>query len=77
MTRVSDFRFVKLNEVNLLEEVDKEDVIECRCIGRRRTRVVVATRRIYSARIFGRQDPMTVVVYNDSKFGQASHPLNL
>jgi hypothetical protein len=43
----------------------------------RYVKLVVGTQRVHRARIFGRQDLMTVVVYNDSKFEQASHPLNL
>ncbi|KAJ7792744.1 hypothetical protein B0H13DRAFT_2689746 [Mycena leptocephala] len=57
--------------------MDKHDVVERRPVHRKKTgavvrhvEVVVGTRRIYRARIFGSQDPMTAVVYNDAQFEQ-------
>ncbi|KAJ7930758.1 hypothetical protein B0H13DRAFT_2264083 [Mycena leptocephala] len=77
-----DFRVVKLGDLNLLYEIDKQNVVERRPVHRKRTgvvvrylKVVVGTRRTYRARIFGSQDPMTAVVYNDAQFEQASHNL--
>ncbi|KAJ7930738.1 hypothetical protein B0H13DRAFT_2651853 [Mycena leptocephala] len=79
-----DFRVVKLGDLNLLDEIDKHDVVEWHPVHRKKTRVVVqhvkvvvGTRRIYRARIFGSQDPMTAVVYNDAQFEQASHHLHV
>jgi hypothetical protein len=84
MNCLVDFRLVNLGDLNLLEEVDKQNIVECCPIRRKKTgfvirhvEVVVRTRRIYRARIFGVRDPMTVVVYDDSKFEQAKHYPNL
>jgi hypothetical protein len=75
---------VNLGDLILYNEIDKQNLVEHRPICRKRTgavirrvKVVVGTRRIHRARIFGHQDPMTVVVDNDFRFEQASHPLNL
>ncbi|KAF8164394.1 hypothetical protein K438DRAFT_268387 [Mycena galopus ATCC 62051] len=72
-----DFCRVNLGDLNLLDEIDQEKVVELRPIHRRRTgavkqhvSVVIGTRRIHRARIFGHQDPMTVVVYDNSHFEQ-------
>ncbi|KAJ7882664.1 hypothetical protein B0H13DRAFT_926912 [Mycena leptocephala] len=72
-----DFRVVKLGDLNLLDEIDKHNVVERRPVHHRRTgavvrhiKVVIGTRRTYRARIFGSQDPMTAVVYNDVQFEQ-------
>ncbi|KAJ7901345.1 hypothetical protein B0H13DRAFT_1883112 [Mycena leptocephala] len=72
-----DFRVVKLGDLNLLDEIGKYDVVERRPVHHKRTgavvrhiKVVVGTRRIYRARIFGSQDPMTAIVYNDAQFEQ-------
>ncbi|KAJ7930767.1 hypothetical protein B0H13DRAFT_1858567 [Mycena leptocephala] len=72
-----DFRVVKLGDLNLLDEIDKQNVVEWHPVHRKKTgvivryvKVIVGTRRIYRARIFGSQDPMTVVVYNDAQFEQ-------
>jgi hypothetical protein len=80
----ADFRVVKLGDLNLLDEIDKRNVVEHHPIRRKKTgvvvrylKVVVGTRRTYRARIFGSQDPMTAVVYNDAQFEQASHNLHL
>ncbi|KAJ7882655.1 hypothetical protein B0H13DRAFT_2278283, partial [Mycena leptocephala] len=74
---LGDFRIVKLGDLNLLDEIDKHNVVERRPVHHRRTgavvrhiKVVVGTRRIYRARIFGSQDPMTAIVYNDPQFEQ-------
>jgi hypothetical protein len=81
----TDFRIVKLGDLNLLDEISKYNVVERRPVHRKKTgavvrhvEVVVGTRRIYRARIFGSQDPMTAVVYaDDRQFEQASHNLHL
>ncbi|KAJ7930770.1 hypothetical protein B0H13DRAFT_881342 [Mycena leptocephala] len=74
---LGDFRVVKLGDLNLLDEIDKQNVVEWHPIRRKKTgvivrhvKVVVGTRRIYRARIFGSQDPMTAIVYNDAQFEQ-------
>jgi hypothetical protein len=70
---------VKLGDLNLLDEIDKHDVVEWHPVHRKKTgvvvrylKVVVGARRIYRARIFGSQDPMTAFVYNDAQFEQVS-----
>ncbi|KAF8164384.1 hypothetical protein K438DRAFT_268209 [Mycena galopus ATCC 62051] len=75
--RSVDFCRVNLVDLNLLDEIDQENVVEQHPIYRRKTgafirniRVVVGTRRVHRAQIFGHQDPMTVVVYDDSNFEQ-------
>jgi hypothetical protein len=71
---------VKLGDLNLLDEIDKQNVVEWHPVHRKKTgvvvrylKVVVGTRRIYRAQIFGSQDPMTAVIYNDTQFEQVSH----
>ncbi|KAJ7798833.1 hypothetical protein B0H13DRAFT_2297998, partial [Mycena leptocephala] len=78
-----NFRVVKLGDLNLLDEIDKHNVVEWRPVHRKKTgvvvrhvKVIVGARRIYRARIFRSQDPMTAVVYNDAQFEQASHNLH-
>ncbi|KAJ7826346.1 hypothetical protein B0H13DRAFT_2290521 [Mycena leptocephala] len=78
-----DFHVVKLGDLNLLDEIDKHDVVEWHPIRRKKTgvvvrylKVVIGTRRTYRARIFRSQDPMTAVVYNNAQFEQASHNLH-
>ncbi|KAJ6597521.1 hypothetical protein DFH09DRAFT_1304320 [Mycena vulgaris] len=55
-----NFQSIRLGDLNLLAEIGKDDIVEYRDIRRRRTgvlvrrqRVVVGTRRIYQARVFG------------------------
>ncbi|KAJ7930787.1 hypothetical protein B0H13DRAFT_2309405 [Mycena leptocephala] len=79
-----DFRIVKLGDLNLLDEIDKHDVVKRRPVHRKKTgvvvrhvKVIVGTRRIYRARIFGSQDPMTAVVYDNAQFEQARHHLHV
>ncbi|KAJ7832357.1 hypothetical protein B0H13DRAFT_2370977 [Mycena leptocephala] len=80
-----DFRVVKVSDMNLLDEIDKQNVVERRPVHRKKTgvvvrhvEVVVGTRRVYRARIFGSQDPMTAAVYaDDRQFEQASPRLHL
>ncbi|KAJ7930773.1 hypothetical protein B0H13DRAFT_2264091 [Mycena leptocephala] len=76
---LGNFRIVKLGDLNLLDEIGKYNVVEQRPVHHRRTgavvrhvKVIVGTRRVYRARIFGSQDSMTAVVYNDAQFEQAS-----
>ncbi|KAF8139265.1 hypothetical protein K438DRAFT_719704 [Mycena galopus ATCC 62051] len=73
----ADFCCVKLGDLTFLDEIDQESVVKRHPISRRRTgafirhvRVIVRMRRVHRARIFGHQDPMTVVVYDDSNFEQ-------
>ncbi|KAF7340339.1 Reverse transcriptase-RNase H-integrase [Mycena venus] len=73
----TDFRFVNLGDLILYDEIDKQNVVERRPIYRKGTgalirhvEVVVGTRRVYCARIYKCQDPMTVIAYNDSEFEQ-------
>ncbi|KAJ7303636.1 hypothetical protein DFH08DRAFT_903813 [Mycena albidolilacea] len=79
----SDFRSVNLGDLILYDEIDRQNVVDYLPIRRRRTGVVIrhikvaiATQRVYRARVFGSQDPMTVVVHDDTKFEQANHQLN-
>jgi hypothetical protein len=71
----SDFRTIRMGDLDFLEEVGKEDIVEYREFRRRRTGtvvrripVVVGARRIYRARIFGVPDTVTAVVYDDPNF---------
>ncbi|KAJ7818697.1 hypothetical protein B0H14DRAFT_1369252 [Mycena olivaceomarginata] len=73
----SDFRSVNLGDLILHDEIDRQNVVDYLPIHHRRTgvvirhiKVVVATQRVYRARMFGSQDPMTVVVHDDTKFEQ-------
>ncbi|KAJ6563965.1 hypothetical protein B0H19DRAFT_74521 [Mycena capillaripes] len=67
----SQFRPVNLGDLNLLEEIDNQGVIERRPTHQGRTRTgSVTIQRIYKARIFGNQDPMTAIVYDGPKFEQ-------
>jgi hypothetical protein len=78
----TDFRFVPLGDLDLLNEISKQPVIECHPIHHRWTGAVirhvtvVGTQRMYRARIFGRQDPMTVVVSDDPEFERVSQHLH-
>jgi hypothetical protein len=80
----ADFRVVKLGDLNLLDEIDKQNVVQWHPIHRKKTgvivrhvKVIVGTRRICRARIFGSQDPMTAVVYNGHSFEQVSPYLHV
>ncbi|KAJ7787187.1 hypothetical protein B0H14DRAFT_287782 [Mycena olivaceomarginata] len=73
----SDFRSVNLGDLVLYDEIDRQNVVDYLPIRRRRMGVVirhikavVATQRVYRARIFGSQDPMTVVIHDDTRFEQ-------
>ncbi|KAF7348835.1 hypothetical protein MVEN_01403500 [Mycena venus] len=70
-----DFRVIRLGDLNLLKEIDKQNVVEYRDIRRKRTGafirrvpVPVGVRRIHHARIFGSQETVTAVVYEGSGF---------
>ncbi|KAJ7846516.1 hypothetical protein B0H13DRAFT_1907719 [Mycena leptocephala] len=78
-----NFRVVKLGDLNLLDKISEYNVVERHPVHRKKTgvvvrhvEVVVGTRKIYRARIFGSQDPMTAVVHNDAQFEQARHHLH-
>ncbi|KAJ7930635.1 hypothetical protein B0H13DRAFT_1858448 [Mycena leptocephala] len=66
-----DFRVVKLGDLNLLDEIGKENAVAIRHkktgVVVRHVKVVVGTRRVYRARIFGSQDPMTAAVYDNHR----------
>ncbi|KAF7340338.1 Reverse transcriptase-RNase H-integrase [Mycena venus] len=73
----SDFRFVNLGDLILYDEIDKQNMVERRPIYRKRTgalirhvELIIGTRRVYRARIYNCQEPMTVIAYNDSEFEQ-------
>jgi hypothetical protein len=83
MNCLVDFRSVNLGDLILYDEIDRQNVVNYLPIHHRRTGVVirhikvgVTTRRVYRARMFGSQDPMTVVIQDDTKFEQAKHHLN-
>ncbi|KAJ7462951.1 hypothetical protein FB451DRAFT_1404111 [Mycena latifolia] len=68
----SDFRSIRLGDLNLLKQVGAVQTLKSDVIDRRGEmsvvrNVVVGTRRVYRARIFGSQDPMTAVVYEGSR----------
>ncbi|KAF7340329.1 Reverse transcriptase-RNase H-integrase [Mycena venus] len=72
-----NFRYVNLGDLILYDEIDKQNVVERRPIYHKKTgalirhvELVVGTRRVYRARIYKCQDPMTVIAYNDSEFEQ-------
>ncbi|KAF7340331.1 hypothetical protein MVEN_01952300 [Mycena venus] len=61
-----NFRYVNLGDLILYDEIDKQNVVERRPIYHKKTgalirhvEVVVGTRRVYRARIYKCQDPMT------------------
>ncbi|KAJ7626173.1 hypothetical protein FB45DRAFT_75973 [Roridomyces roridus] len=63
----SDFRLVRLGDLNLIKEFENGDVVRLTRgrhygIGECHTEVI-GTRTAYSARLFGYQDPLTVVSY--------------
>ncbi|KAJ7616556.1 hypothetical protein FB45DRAFT_230277 [Roridomyces roridus] len=67
-----DFEVVKLGHLRLVEETHddvREDCLSDQGVVHRQPKVVGA-RRVYRARIFGHQDPMTAVVWvsEDSRF---------
>jgi hypothetical protein len=73
-----------LDDLNLLIEIGKYNVVERRAIPHKRTGIVVrhieavvGTRRIYRVRIVGIQDPMTAAVYNDPQFEKANPSLHV
>ncbi|KAF8148532.1 hypothetical protein K438DRAFT_948987 [Mycena galopus ATCC 62051] len=65
-----DFRSIRLCDLNLLSEIGKQEIVEYHEVRRRKTgalvrrdRDVVGTRRIYQARVLGRQEILTAVIY--------------
>ncbi|KAJ7697838.1 hypothetical protein B0H17DRAFT_1197173 [Mycena rosella] len=75
----SDFRVIRFGDLNLLEEVGKQNVIEYRLVRhktgfvKRRVLAVVGVRKIHRARIIGMQELFTAVMYDSSLFEQASY----
>jgi hypothetical protein len=71
----SDFRLIRLGDLNLLKEVATHNIVEYREVQRKRTgalirRVpeVVGARKTHHARIHGSQEIFTAVVYESSDF---------
>ncbi|KAJ7174093.1 hypothetical protein C8R43DRAFT_635402 [Mycena crocata] len=71
----SDYRTIRPGDLNLLTEIGKEDIVEYHEVRRQRTgalvrrhKVIVGTRRIHQARIFGNPERVTVVVYKGPQF---------
>ncbi|KAJ7633949.1 hypothetical protein B0H17DRAFT_1149839 [Mycena rosella] len=67
----SDFRSIRLGDLNLLRQIGNEeartsDVIERRGPALVRRKVIIGIRNVYRARIFCNQDVMTAVVYEGS-----------
>ncbi|KAF7340336.1 hypothetical protein MVEN_01952800 [Mycena venus] len=76
-----NFRYVNLGDLILYDEIDKQNVVERRPIYRKKTgalirhlELVVGTRRVYRARIYKCQDPMTRRA-EVQKAQQYRHPL--
>ncbi|KAJ7657550.1 hypothetical protein B0H17DRAFT_1213463 [Mycena rosella] len=74
----SDFRSIRLGDLNLLTQMGNEEELTSDLVERRgprlvRRKVAVGTRKVYRARIFGSQDVMTAVVYEGSQFQKAIH----
>ncbi|KAJ7642563.1 hypothetical protein B0H17DRAFT_1216384 [Mycena rosella] len=72
----SDFRSIRLGDLILLSQMCNEEELTSDVVERRGTRlvqrkVIVGTRKVYRARIFGSQDPMTAVVYEGSQLQKA------
>jgi hypothetical protein len=72
---IQDFRIIRLGDLNLLQEIDKQDIVEDQEVRRKRTSavvrrapVIVGARRIHRARIYGSQETVTAVVYEGSDF---------
>ncbi|KAJ7444665.1 hypothetical protein FB451DRAFT_1413063 [Mycena latifolia] len=68
-----DFRSIRLGNLNLLTQLGKEETLKCDVVERHGEtdvvrKTVVGTRRVYRARIFGSQDPITAVVCEGSRF---------
>ncbi|KAJ7822139.1 hypothetical protein B0H13DRAFT_2376848 [Mycena leptocephala] len=57
----SDCRMIPLGDIDLQHEIRLHNLEGSALVGRRRERASV--RRVYSARIDGRNDPMTVAMY--------------
>ncbi|KAJ7637782.1 hypothetical protein B0H17DRAFT_1278784 [Mycena rosella] len=69
----SDFRSIRLGDLNLLTQMGNEEELTSGVVERRgprlvRRKVIVGSRKVYCARIFGSPDPMTAVVYEGSQF---------
>ncbi|KAJ7633947.1 hypothetical protein B0H17DRAFT_1280434 [Mycena rosella] len=76
--RPSDFRSIRLGDLNLLTQMGNEEELISSVVKRRgprlvRRKVIVGSRKVYRARIFGSQDPMTAVVYEGSQFEKWKH----
>jgi hypothetical protein len=70
---------IRFGDLNLLEEVGKQNVIEYRYVRhkkagfvKRRVLTVVGVRKIHRARIIGMQELFTAVMYDSALFEQAS-----
>ncbi|KAJ7657554.1 hypothetical protein B0H17DRAFT_1213466 [Mycena rosella] len=72
----SDFRSIRLGDLNLLTQIGNEEELTSGVVEQRgprlvRQKVIVGTRKVYRARIFGSQDVMTAVVYEGSQLQKA------
>ncbi|KAJ7626491.1 hypothetical protein B0H17DRAFT_1151001 [Mycena rosella] len=72
----TDFRSIRLGDLNLLTQIGDEEALTFDVVERRgprlvQRRAIVGTRKVYRARIFGSQDPMTAVVYEGSQLQKA------
>lgn len=71
---LSDFRTIRMGDLNLLQEVGKQHLVEYHDVLRKRTGAVkrrvaaVVVRRINRARIYGSQEIVTAVLYESSDF---------
>ncbi|KAF7350057.1 hypothetical protein MVEN_01307400 [Mycena venus] len=70
-----NFRFIQLGDLDLLEEICKENIVEYREIRRRKTkplvrreRRVVGKRKICQVRVPGRPGTLTAVLYKGTEF---------
>ncbi|KAJ7242700.1 hypothetical protein C8J57DRAFT_1477395 [Mycena rebaudengoi] len=80
----SDFRHVRLGDLNLLNEVATQAIVEYQEIPHKRTGVVkprvpevVGVRRIHLAHVIGLQEDFTAVVYEGSDFEKNSRSTGL
>ncbi|KAJ6578856.1 hypothetical protein DFH09DRAFT_1310824 [Mycena vulgaris] len=76
----SEFRTIRLGDLNLLTEVGKQNIVEYYDVRRKRTGafirrvpIVIGVRRMHRAQIFGSQEIFTAVEYDSSQFEQANH----
>lgn len=83
LTGGAGFRSIHLGDLNLLTEVGSEETLKSELVeqvGRQditvRREVIVASRTVYRARVFGSQNPMTAVVYRGAQLEKATPTWN-